>query len=351
MKPRLLQEYRSLCPGVRVLYVIPDIARFSKHNPYLEFLYAPVFAAARGTVQLQSSSFLNPAIVFRRIAGEKSVLHHHWFEFQNLRMLLNLLWKLFWAALYRLAGGKIVWTVHNRVPHAPKYRWLNRALRRLWAKIPHRIHVHCQTAIPLLVPVLGVPPDKFFVVPHPQYPARLVPPFRARQWFREHYPAVTLEQAVPVFMMFGYIAEYKGILEVMEIFSRQAAGQLIIAGALKQGNRGYLGALQKIERSAPNVHLIVAHIPEAHIPMFLGTADYLIFNYSDILESGGVMLGKSYHCRLIVPNRGCLRELSGKNVWKFDTGAELAQLIEKLVKVPAPSQKKTFPRSERGNSS
>lgn len=287
---------------------------------------------------MKSSSFLRPAIVFRRLAGEKSLLHHHWFEFQNLRMLLNLLWKLFWVALYRLAGGKIVWTVHNRVPHSPNYRWLNRALRRLWAKIPHRIHVHCQTAIPLLVPVLGVPADKFFVVPHPRYPARTIPPARARRFLQEHYPVMKFQQEEPIFMMFGYIAQYKGILEVMEIFSRQAAGMLIIAGTLKHGNRDYLAALQKIERSSANIHLIIEHIPEAHVPMFLCAADYLIFNYADILESGGVALGKSYHCRLIVPNRGCLRELSGKNIWKFDTGAELAQLIEKFVNKRLPSE-------------
>lgn len=329
---QLNEAYRRLNPVLEKVYVIPDIARVSTQNGYLYLLYREFLDGGIPGISLESFSFLHPRIIWRRLRGEQSLLHHHWFEFHNLRTFLNALWKLFWLSLYRLAGGKIVWTVHNRQPHLGNYPALNRRLRRLWALLPHKVHLHCRSAGSIAGPELGIATEKFFVVAHPPYPARLLPREEARQQLQSAYPEITLPQSGPLIMMFGYIARYKGILAATELF-RQLAGPgcLLIAGPVKWGNAAYGEALRQAAEKDPRIILIDRYIPEEHVPFFLNAADFLLFNYEDILNSGGVVLAQSYRRPVIVPDMGCLRELSGDDVYKFSDKAGLRRILQGLL--------------------
>lgn len=329
---QLSEAYRRLRPGLEKVYVIPDIARVSAQNSYLYLLYREFLEGRIPGVSLESFSFLHPRIVWRRLRGEQSLLHHHWFEFHNLRTLLNALWKLFWLSLYRLAGGKIVWTIHNRLPHQGHFPALNRRLRRIWARLPHQIHLHCRSAGRIAGPELGIAAEKFFVVPHPPYPARLLPREEARRQLQEAYPEITLPENGPLLLMFGYIARYKGILEAVEIFRALAGrGRLLVAGPVKWGNAEYGAALRASAAQDPRIVLIDRFIPEDHVPLFLNGADFLLFNYQDILNSGGVVLARSYRRPVIVPDMGCLQELSGEDVHKFSDRAGLRRILQGLL--------------------
>ena len=329
---QLSEEYRRLNPALEKVYVIPDIARVSAQNSYLFLLYREFLEGSIPGVLLESFSFLHPRIVWRRLRGEQSLLHHHWFEFHNLRTFLNVLWKLFWLSLYRLAGGKIVWTIHNRQPHQGNHPALNRRLRRLWALLPHKVHLHCPSAGRIVGPELGIAAEKFFVVAHPPYPARLLSREEARRQLQSAYPEIGLPESAPLLMMFGYIARYKGILATVELFRQlEGRGCLLIAGPVKWGNTEYGVALRQSAAEDPRIVLIDRYIPENQVPLFLNSADYLVFNYEDILNSGGVVLAQSYRKPVIVPDMGCLQELSGEDVHKFSDQAGLRRILQGLL--------------------
>lgn len=328
---QLLLEYKKLCPELDRVYVIPDIEKFSRHNHYLYLLYKDFIENNElREIRLTSFSVLSPAIVWRKLRGERSLLHHHWFEFHDLRSFLNVLWKIFWIALYKLAGGKVVWTIHNINPHEKKFRFLNKAIRRVWSKIPDKFHVHCQKAREIISPVLAISLDRFFIVAHPPYPAEIMDRQKALELLRRKY-LPELDSSSTIFLMFGYIAEYKGILEVIEIFKNLGDSKvLLVAGPVKRNNKKYFESMANLAGRSRNILLIEKYIPEEDVAIFLNACDCALFNFSDILSSGGVELALGYHKKIIIPNKGCLEELEGEGIYKFGNRNELRNILEQI---------------------
>ncbi len=248
-------------------------------------------------------------------------------------MLLNSIWKICLLSIYRVAGGKIVWTAHNIEPHFPKYRRLNRGLRRLWAKLPHKIHVHCHYAVTVMAVFLNVDHKKFFVAEHPVYPAKIIPKSNARKALLKIIPELTTTEGKTFYLMIGYIAAYKGIREIIEIFLTLPVNQvLIIAGLVKKNEEPYFQQLQYLKKGKSNIVLYPNYIVDEELSVMLSAVDYVVFNFSVILTSGSVALAQSYQQKIIIPNIGCMQELKGADVIKFNTPQELQQLFTDFLR-------------------
>lgn len=327
-QPTLRAVYQELEPRADTVFIIPDMEKFSRFNPYLQLLYSDLNQGDATSLQVSSSSILNPLKLFRP-GGRRTIVHHHWFECRDLITMVNALWKIFWLGLFRLAGGKVVWTIHNRRPHEQNFAFLNQILRRIWSKLPHRYHLHCQAAISIMVKELNIQAERCFVVPHPAYPARPVGRQTGVDLLHSKYQLDISNMARPVFMMFGSIAPYKGIDEVAALFAEQRIpGTLLIAGRVK-GQPGSASRLRTLAANGENIRLLLQMIPEEDVPGFMAAADVLLFNYRDILTSGGVALAQSYGKRVIVPLKGCLAETALPNGKCFRTKAELLHLLQK----------------------
>lgn len=327
----LLDCYTTLCPGVRHLYVVPDIETVARHNTYLRLLYDEV-RAAPDTPRITSSSLIPPTLVLRRALGERSVLHHHWFECDSLISFLHLVWKILWIGLYRVLGGKVVWTIHNPRPHHRRLPRLNGMVQRVWSRVPHRIHVHCNEELRIMSGVLGLGQERFFIHPHPPYPVRRMDALQARRLLQERYSLPQLTNDRRLFLMFGHIAEHKGILEAVQAFRRAGnGGVLCIAGAVGKHSANYFRLLQSETAGRPDIVLINRLIPEEDVPLFFNAADFVLFNYVEVMTSGGVVLAMNFGKRVIVPELGCLKEFGEDGVLKFRSQEDLADLLRALV--------------------
>lgn len=328
---KLLNIYRALSPDIRKLYVFPHIERSSRFNQYLSLLYSGLPDAEESpSVAVRSGSFFSPLIVLGKIFGEKSVVHHHWFECRNISSLLNALWKLTMMALYRLSGGKIVWTVHNKYPHQRKLLRINVALMYALARLAHRLLVHCGEAQRIMAGYLRVSSDKFSVVEHPDYPVISVTREAAVKYLAERYGMGDLSERRPVFLMYGYIAPYKGNTEVMEMFlsDEDIPGVLVLAGRVKPEEEEYGREVERLASSSDRIYRTGMMIPDEDVAYFFGAADYLIFNFHrDILYSGGVHTALNYNKNIIVPDAGCFRELEGENILKFKDRDQLKSVL------------------------
>ncbi|MDE3059097.1 MAG: hypothetical protein KGJ59_14190, partial [Bacteroidota bacterium] len=112
------------------------------------------------------------------------------------------------------------------------------------AKISTRLHVHCQTAITTMSPILNAEPGRFFVMKLPEYPAEIFPQTVAKHSLQKRYPEIHCSGEQKIFLMLGEIAEYKGLIEVAEIFANSLADKiLIIVGPLKRWDRKYVAKL------------------------------------------------------------------------------------------------------------
>lgn len=329
----LLEQYLALEPGLECVYITPDLDRMAQNDPYPTVLYRAVFAAAQsGRLRVHTGKILPPVLLWRRLRGERSIVHHHFFEIRDPASFLNVLWKTVLLTLYRMAGGTIVWTIHNTYPHQRKMMFLIGPLRRYIARVSTVLHVHCGEAVRIMSGVLRLPPEKFFVVPHPLYPAVIIDKPEARRRLAEHY-AVHLPEDRPVLLMLGAIARYKGVDGAIQALATLATPPvLIVAGAVKKDNEQYAAEIRTAARRHDFLRFVEQRIPADDMPLFYNAVDYVLFNYTDILTSGGVAWAISYRKPVIVPRKGCLRELGGAGVFAFGTEQELAAILGTLKK-------------------
>lgn len=327
----LSDEYQRLFPGVAKIFVLPEISEVNKNTSYLYQLYKE-FLNNSSSVKIESFNAVSlPKIFLSRLKSEKSILHYHWFEFEDFKSFIGITWKLFWIIIYKLMSGKIIWTVHNRNPHPRKYLFLNKKIRRQLAQLADKLHVHCVNAVDLASDIMNVNKGKFFVVKHPDFPAELFTKERAVNNLNQKYFENKLKVENKIFLMFGAIAEYKGIKEVIEIFKKLSdENKLIIAGFIKKGNQNYFNELVNLSDNS-KIFIEGSIIPDEDVPYFLNSADYVIFNYRDILTSGGVILAMNYKKNIIAPSLGCINEINYAALTRFDRNEKsLEQVILSL---------------------
>ena len=135
-----------------------------------------------------------------------------------------------------------------------------------------------------------------------------------------------------VFLVFGQIAPYKGIEGITEAFLKTTNRyHLIIAGNVKRGSEAYFNKIKQKTAGAERITIIDQVIPDEDVPLFFNSADYAVFNFTDILTSGGVVLALSYKKNIIIPSSGCLKEAEGPLVTKFLGQAELEKIVNELT--------------------
>ena len=196
------------------------------------------------------------------------------------------------------------------------------------AHIADKLQVHCRSAIDIMMPILNIGENKFFIVPHPEFPAELMERNKAIDLLNEKYFKGLINKEDILFLMFGEIAEYKGIKEVVEIFNNlDERKKLVIAGIIKKGSGKYFKELLLSIKNKEQVLISQKRIPDDDVPLFLNSCGYALFNFNDVLTSGSVILALNYNKKIIIPFKGCLKELNGQNVIQFINIEELKNIL------------------------
>lgn len=324
--------YASINEDARTIYVVPLIRHSHKKSDYLYLLYEDLIES--DTYEIKSISVFNH---FKLVAGilsnRNAILHYHWLEFQDFKSLLGMPWKIACLWLFNNLGGKIVWTLHNEFPHDQKYLGLHRFLHKRMAKWSDILHVHCQKAASLMSEKLNSPIKKFRLVPHPEFPAKPIDKKKARELLNSNYQC-ELSSNIPILLMFGNISRYKQLeLTADLVMGLETECRLLITGPIKKGNMSLYDELKKKQKKSSRIQLIPRFIEEDRVPWFYSAADICVFNYREILSSGGYNMAKAYRKKVIAPNMGCLSEEEKEiNVELFEGQEELELLLNKEIK-------------------
>ena len=215
-------------------------------------------------------------------------------------------------------------------PHSNNFVLVNKLIRKYMAHIADKLQVHCTSAIDIMAPILNVEKNKFFIVNHPDFPTERIEKDQAVDSLNQKYFANKIKKDNIIFLMFGEIAEYKGIKEVIEIFNTlDQKKKLVIAGTVKKGNSKYFNELLSSIKNEEQILVCNRRIPDEDVPLFLNSCDYAIFNYRNVLTSGSVVLAINYNKRIIIPSMGCLKELKGENVIHFKNIEELKNILSR----------------------
>ncbi|RNC85507.1 MAG: hypothetical protein ED557_01675 [Balneola sp.] len=326
----LKEMYQKVNEKAHTVFVVPLIRYNFPKTDYLFLLYESLFSEYK---ILSISVFAHIRFAITPLFNRKTILHYHWVEFQDAKSLFGMPYKLLCIALYRLFGGKIVWTVHNLKPHDQKFLALHHTIHKWMAKISSVIHVHSKHQIPQVSDYYQQPKEKFVVLPHPVFPSEIKPQQEAIDKIRREYFLGTDMFKSPIFLIFGGISEYKGIQDVIDILKEQNEEfTLILAGYMKKGQEHVHRYIMQHTSQDERVKYIPRFIPEEHYPFLLSAADICVFNYNEILNSGGIQMALSYQRKIIAPMKpGLLDFKKHPLVSLFETKEELKELLSSTL--------------------
>ena len=231
------------------------------------------------------------------------ILHLHWPDayFPTSAPLHGLLRKLrfpldLWLACRR---APLVVTAHNLLPHSragePLVRLLSRhAYRRADAVIAHGANSERAVRDQFQLPCA-----RLHRVPHGDLAVELPPP-RPRRTARR---ALGLPEGAPLCLMFGAIADYKGIGEAVAYWRRaHPPATLAIIGNPHSAAYGERVAAA-CSGSDSGILYRPGWLDDDALASWLSAADCALFNYRRIFVSGAACLARSWGLPALIPRR------------------------------------------------
>lgn len=331
-----------MVPGRRIV-VFP----YYQENPYLNLTYLATQAA--GDVVVPTSRLQGFADSVAELkAGD--VMHLHWTnrivqgaeDEAAANAALDLFRDTVLAAKSR--GVRLLWTVHNRVPHETKWFELERTLSQFIADTADRILVMSPATMDVVSDVFTLPAKKAFALPHPSYQGIYPPADGARSREELGVPA-----DLPTALFFGQMRAYKGIGTLLEAAGlASAAGAelgLLLAGRTTDVERA------RIDQLLPEGVPVVRHhefVDDSDVSRWFGAADLVVLPYTDILNSGSIHLAATLGVPVAIPNIPHLVDQFSDKDWVhfYNTDEGAADLARILADIPrirqAPNSSRQF---------
>lgn len=302
-------------------------------NPFQRLLYsraADCGFAIVPTLQMQQLGRIN--------WRGRSVLHLHWLasvlrgastpsaariRIDGLRADL---------AGWRATGHKVVWSMHNVLPHDCPFPEAEVELRRVLVEGVDAIHVLSKVSIGEARKHYELPDEKVFHVPHPSYEG----------WYANVDSVVSarLDLGLPAdgftFLFFGSLQPYKGVIELVDAFlqlRRQNPGRklrLVVAG--KAVDEGYVEQIRTMVEHHPSIMFIPSAMQENQVQVLFNAANVVVAPYRRTLNSGVAMLAASFRRPVVAPRGGGLRETFSEDPLLLYTGETGDGLVEAMAR-------------------
>jgi beta-1,4-mannosyltransferase len=210
--------------------------------------------------------------------------------------------------LLRLAGCRIIWTVHNLVNHERRLARWEWFFSLLFTRLAHALVVHGEAARRGVIATYRLQRrhDRVHVLFHPNYDGAY-PNQLTREQARQ---ALGINQHASVILGIGQIRAYKGLPGLVSAFCSMPERQgveLWIAG--EPVDRELAAALQRQAEPCPGVHLRLGHQSPAQVEMLLKACDLVALTYLNTLTSGAALLAMTFGKACVAPRLGCLTEV------------------------------------------
>lgn len=283
-------------------------------NPYLNLTY--LAAQAAGNVVIPARR-LNNLVESAAELTAGDILHVHWTAeiVQNWddeiesRRALDTFCDVVLSAKDR--GVRLLWTVHNRVPHETTWLERERALSQFIADTADRIIVMSPATAEVVSDVVKLPTEKLFTLPHPSYQGIYPRADRARS--REE---LQVPPGLPTALFFGQMRAYKGVSTLLEAAALAVSGGaelgLLLAGRTSDDE------LERIEQLLPTGMPVVRHhefVADNDVARWFGAADLVVLPYTDILNSGSIHLAATFGVPVAIPDLAQLVDQFADENW------------------------------------
>lgn len=294
----------------RSLYFFPD---YSAGNPFQAMLHARLEDV--GATAEPVADLVHHLVSRAEAADDPGILNLHWTSpilgAAEGPFRARLLLDRFTEALdgFLAAGGRLIWTVHNVLPHETRRRWAEIELAQVVADRADMIHVLSERTVDAIGGLYRLDPAKIVLIPHSSY-LGYYPDSVSREDARA---ALGIDPEDKVMLALGGVRAYKGLgglLDVLDDLARSdPALRLLIAGRADQSPE----TTRLRERCAGHERVIAhfEHVPDDQVQVWAKAADIAVLAYRDILNSGAFLLAQTFGLPVVAPRAGALGAWEG----------------------------------------
>jgi beta-1,4-mannosyltransferase len=295
---------------MHVLFV-PD---FSHVNAYQREL-AKALERLDARVSMSDGVGAFPLLGAMQACGKPDVLHLHWTHqlmvsttgsiFKTLVKSTRFALEL---PLLRARGTVVIWTVHNLASHERSNWRIELLFNRICVRQYDYLILHCHSARETVARTYCLPDKltaRMVVIPHGSYVdsyANSITGTEARARFGYG------EQDL-VFLFFGLIRPYKGVLDLISAFNelKHPQAQLLIAG--NPVDDEIKRSVQDQLRATEGITARLGFIPDDEIQLYMNASDVVVLPHQHVLMPGSAVLAMSFGKPVIAPDVGCVGEL------------------------------------------
>jgi glycosyltransferase involved in cell wall biosynthesis len=255
----------------------------------------------RRALMLVESCINMMAFLVRFVGSKPEILHVQW-----IPLVRRFPFEIWFVLLAKKLGIKLVYTVHNVLPHDTG-KQLVPVYRRVYGEMDALI-CHTDEAKTRLVREFSIDPKRVWVIPH----GPLLHDAK-RSSARASKAALSISPAETLVLCQGIIRPYKGLDFLLEswrqIDPRSLNARLVIAGT---GEPGLLQAIK--DRVAQlglheSVRLDLRFIPDEELPTYYQASDILVYPYREVTASGALMTGLAYQKAILATNLPAFQEV------------------------------------------
>lgn len=277
----------------------PVLWSFAPHfigNPYQEILYSAMasqgFAVRGGRTYQKGVDQLDVNVSFPK------VLHLHWLNMvlhkanteAECKRRIDDFTRLLDEQLER--GIRLVWTMHNVLPHESRFTDQEIALRNVMIERAEMVHIMSPESVALSADLFEVPASKVVRVEHPGY-SGFYPMWQDRHSARTLLGISPFER---MFLVLGAIKPYKGLLELAEFFdalTREYPRQFSLVVAGQPSEDAETKKLLDLAAAHPSIHVIAERLSSERVGLLYSATDAAVIPYRASLNSGALVLGLS----------------------------------------------------------
>jgi beta-1,4-mannosyltransferase len=202
--------------------------------------------------------------------------------------------------LLKSRAARLVWTVHNVLPHDIDFEEQEVRLRRDVLDRVDLVHVMSSRTPEMVSQWFTLPADRTYHCDHPGYQG-VYPDWIGRTDARRR---LRIPDGSTTLLLMGALKPYKGLSELfdaVDTVNREEPGSVTLVVAGKPDNAPE--TVEFIDRAArhPAVRLLAGQVPDVDVQVLFRAADVVALPYRRSLNSGVLALGLSYDRPVLLP--------------------------------------------------
>ncbi len=271
-------------------------------NPWQRVVYS-AFSSARGrVVPLESIGDLAEASAAVQREGGRCVLHLNWTApisqaspsiADSARTVADAIDGI---RAFVADGGRLVWSIHNVLPHELHHFAPEAILCRALAQAADAIVIMNPATPELMAPFCALDPARTVTIEHPSY----IGEFADTTTRAEARERLGIADDVVATLFFGLIRPYKGLESLVDAFDAldDPRRRLLVAG---QTGPGYTAEeVERMLRPRPWLTRHPGRVPDDEVQVWFAAADLAVLPYRRGLNMSVLLLAASFGTPAII---------------------------------------------------